>query len=154
MARRLSSRLRDVRARRTQLFWAIFLLAAGFALLTFVRIGGIERALLSRKWPSLLLGATAAFVLWRGLWGVALVLGCLAWLVWIWPAARAAPAVPDERADSEARRVLGVGPNAGADDIRAAYRDKMRTAHPDQGGSHAQAAKLAAARDRLLRKRR
>lgn len=134
------------------MFWVILILAAGFALLTFVRIGGSERALLRRKWPSLLLGAAAVFALWRGLWGVALVLACLAWLVWIWPATRGPPA--DERADAEACKVLGVGPNASADDIRAAYRDKMRTAHPDQGGSNAHAAKLTAARDRLLRKRR
>jgi hypothetical protein len=136
------------------LFWAIFVLAAVFALLTLVRVGGAERALIRRKWPSLGLGLVAVFLAWRGLWGPALVVAGLSGLAWIWPWGKAAPPVPDEAADVEARRLLGVGADASPGVIRAAYRNKMRTAHPDQGGTHAQAARLAAARDRLLRKRR
>ena len=56
---------------------------------------------------------------------------------------------PDAR-DIEARRILGVGPNAAVDEIRAAYRAKMAQAHPDRGGNHADAARLTEARDRLL----
>jgi curved DNA-binding protein CbpA len=54
--------------------------------------------------------------------------------------------------DAEARAVLGVGSTATAAEIRAAYRSKMAHAHPDRGGAHADAARLTAARDRLLKK--
>jgi DnaJ-domain-containing protein 1 len=57
-------------------------------------------------------------------------------------------------ADIEARQVLGVGANASESDIRSAYRTKMAPAHPDRGGAHNEAARLTAARDRLLKKRR
>lgn len=135
------------------MFWTILIVAAGFVLLTLVRIGATERVMLRRKWPSLGLWLVAAFLAWRGLWAPALVVAGAGWLAWVWPPRRAVLEMSDETADAEARRVLGVDVGASASDIRAAYRDKMRTAHPDQGGSHAQAAKLAAARDRLLRKR-
>lgn len=136
------------------MFWVLLGLAAGFGLLTLVRIGGAQRAMLARKWPSLVLGVATGLLAWRGLWALALVVAGLAWLAWIWPPPRRDGPLPGESGDAEARRLLGVGPNASADDIRAAYREKMRTAHPDQGGSHALAARLAAARDRLLRTRR
>ncbi|MBX7249713.1 MAG: molecular chaperone DnaJ [Caulobacteraceae bacterium] len=55
--------------------------------------------------------------------------------------------------DDEARRVLGVDVDAGEAEIQAAYRARMRTAHPDQGGDEAVAARLNTARDRLLKKR-
>jgi curved DNA-binding protein CbpA len=53
----------------------------------------------------------------------------------------------------EARRVLGVGPDADAAEIRAAYTRLMRAVHPDTGGSAGLAAQLNAARDRLLKRR-
>lgn len=34
-----------------------------------------------------------------------------------------------------ARRILGVGPDADADAVRAAYRRKVKETHPDRGGS-------------------
>ena len=49
----------------------------------------------------------------------------------------------------QARDILGVGENASTAEITAAYRRLMRTAHPDQGGSDAWAARVNAARDRL-----
>lgn len=55
--------------------------------------------------------------------------------------------------EDEARRVLGVEDIATVDDIQAAYRARMRTAHPDQGGDPAVAARLNTARDKLLKKR-
>jgi hypothetical protein len=55
--------------------------------------------------------------------------------------------------EAEARRVLGVGELATAAEIQAAYRTRMRTAHPDQGGDEAEAARLNTARDRLLKQR-
>jgi curved DNA-binding protein CbpA len=60
----------------------------------------------------------------------------------------------DAPEDLAARRVLGVAPNATPAEIRQAYRTKMAQAHPDRGGSHNEAARLTAARDRLLRKKR
>ncbi|MEC9346466.1 MAG: DnaJ domain-containing protein [Pseudomonadota bacterium] len=52
---------------------------------------------------------------------------------------------------AEAREILGIGPDASADDIRAAYRRLMKDAHPDHGGSAWYAARLNEARDLLLR---
>jgi hypothetical protein len=43
--------------------------------------------------------------------------------------------------------VLGVRPDATADDIREAYRAKAMEKHPDKGGSHAAMAELNNARD-------
>ena len=51
-----------------------------------------------------------------------------------------------------ARRILGVGADASADEIRAAHRRLIQTAHPYTGGSAAQAADVNLARDTLLAK--
>ena len=51
-----------------------------------------------------------------------------------------------------ARRILGVAPSASADEIRAAHRRLIQTAHPDNGGSASQAADVNLARDTLLAK--
>ena len=50
----------------------------------------------------------------------------------------------------EALAVLGLAPGATAEEIRAAHRRLMRSAHPDQGGSDWLAARLNQARDILL----
>jgi curved DNA-binding protein CbpA len=60
----------------------------------------------------------------------------------------------EDPADARARAVLGVGASANEGEIRRAYRAKMAKAHPDQGGSEAEAALISAARDRLLRAKR
>ena len=72
----------------------------------------------------------------------------LAWLAWYYfgPKARASP--PDT---DRARRLLGVGPTAGRDEIVAAHRRLVARVHPDAGGSEGLAAELNAARDLLLR---
>lgn len=44
-------------------------------------------------------------------------------------------------------QVLGVKPTATSDEIDAAWREKMQTAHPDRGGSHDEAARLNRARE-------
>lgn len=50
----------------------------------------------------------------------------------------------------EARQILGVGEDASAADIEAAWRREMKRAHPDQGGSDWMAAKVNQAKDVLL----
>lgn len=50
----------------------------------------------------------------------------------------------------EARDLLGVGEGAGRAEIEAAYRRLMLRVHPDHGGTDALAARLNAARSRLL----
>jgi len=47
--------------------------------------------------------------------------------------------------------ILDVVPAASADEIRAAWRSKIAGAHPDLGGSEAQAAALNQARDAMLK---
>jgi hypothetical protein len=68
--------------------------------------------------------------------------------------ARSAPppgrSPPGRLTREEALAVLGLPEGAGEDDIRAAHRRLMRTAHPDTGGSDWLAARLNEARDILL----
>ncbi|RVT43866.1 J domain-containing protein [Sphingobium algorifonticola] len=52
---------------------------------------------------------------------------------------------------AEARALLGLGPYADAEAVRAAHRRLIATVHPDKGGTEALAAKINAARDLLLR---
>lgn len=52
----------------------------------------------------------------------------------------------------QARDILGVGPDASAEEVQAAYLRLIRRNHPDQGGSTGLAAQLNAARDVLLGK--
>lgn len=65
---------------------------------------------------------------------------------------RPGPRASEALSESEARSILGVGPEAGPDEIRAAYRRLMALAHPDKGGTEGLAARLNAARDRLLKR--
>jgi lysylphosphatidylglycerol synthetase-like protein (DUF2156 family) len=135
---------------------ALLVIALIFAVLFVFRMGGSYRAELVRRWPAALLAGAAIFAVFRGAAWPAIALAALAALAWIvWPSlsAKASAPVHDDPADAEARAILGVGPTATASEIRSAYRAKMTRAHPDRGGSNAEAARLTAARDRLLRKR-
>ncbi len=133
-------------------------LAAVFVLLFVFRVGGTRRAALIARWPAVLLAAAALFALARGAIWPAIALASLAGIVWqLWPRLNRArknqqPHVGDG-GDIEACALLGVRIDASADEIRSAYRAKMASAHPDRGGGHEQAARLTAARDRLLKRR-
>ncbi len=50
----------------------------------------------------------------------------------------------------EARQLLGLGLNAGADEINAAHRKLIADVHPDRGGAADMARRVNAARDLLL----
>lgn len=97
--------------------------------------------------------AVSVFVGLRGQWLGASILGTLA--LYLVQAARApktaTPALGggEQMSLAEARSVLGVGPEATADDIKRAFNRLMMRAHPDLGGSEGLAARLNAARDRL-----
>jgi lysylphosphatidylglycerol synthetase-like protein (DUF2156 family) len=133
---------------------AVAIVAAAFALLLLVRLAGAKRVALLARWPTVVLGMAALFALMRGQIWFGIGLAGAAAIAWLMPppkpsAPRAPPANPE---DAAARRILGVSATATADEIRAAYRAKMAKAHPDTGGSHADAARLTAARDRLLKR--
>jgi hypothetical protein len=133
----------------------LVVLALLFAALFVGRVGAARRALVAQRWPAVALAGAAILAGLRGLIWPALALGAIAALLWIaWPhlASRRPPPIVENAQDAEARAVLGVGATATAAEIRAAYRSKMAHAHPDRGGAHADAARLTAARDRLLKK--
>lgn len=95
----------------------------------------------------------AVFVGVRGGWGSGIVLA----VVGLWLAAStrktgATPPAVGQMGTDEARRILGVGPEASRAEIQAAYTRLMRTVHPDKGGTAGLAAQLNAARDKLLKR--
>ena len=132
-----------------------------FGALFLTRLGGVYRAELKRRWPAVLFAGAAFLCLLRGLIGPAIIFGSLSLLTWtLWPQIerwrqpRTVSPREDAPEDFAARRALDVGPNATPEEIRRAYRAKMAQAHPDRGGSHNEAARLTAARDRLLKRKR
>lgn len=139
------------------------------ALALFVWVGRRGRPMFQRREWRILSGlasvaafAAAAFLAARGGWTFAPVLVVIG--LWLAMSARSAGAGPGLGADGgarkgraggmserEARDILGVGPEAGQDEIQAAYTRLMRKTHPDAGGTAGLAAQINAARDRLLR---
>ena len=137
-----------------------YLLVAGLVL-ALVLWGARARQLLKRAQWRIASGAFADRpVRGRGLrrvrggWLEALLLAVIGLLLALssrWPRA-AAPRAPETGMSLEqARAMLGVGPEASAAEIQAAYSRLMRRAHPDQGGTTGLATQLNLARDRLLK---
>lgn len=103
--------------------------------------------------------AVAAYATIRGSWGTGIVLGVIG--LWSVTEARRRPIVrrevvhppKPELSLSEARAILGVGPEASLAEVKAAYTRLIQMAHPDKGGTEGLAAQLNAARDRLIKSR-
>lgn len=138
----------------------IWLGLAAVALWAMVRLGRqTERARrghwrISATILSAAMLAGAVFAVARGAW---LIAGGMA-LAGVWLAVqsrirpvtvKARPVEPMSKA--EARAILGVAADADAQTIHAAWRRLMARAHPDQGGTEGLAARVNAARDRLLK---
>jgi hypothetical protein len=138
-------------------------LALGAAILWILVGLGRGRVVFKRREWRLLSGvfavaafAAAAYVGLRGGWEISIVLVILGlWLITTTRLAAPRAAAPPPRSArmslDEARSTLGVGPDATADEIQAAYTRLMRLVHPDKGGATGLAAQLNAARDRLLK---
>lgn len=60
------------------------------------------------------------------------------------------PATAQKMTVTEAAAVLGVAPDAGADEITAAYRKLISQIHPDRGGTDYLAAKINEARELMM----
>ncbi len=61
---------------------------------------------------------------------------------------------PGAMTQEDAHQILGLQRGASPGEIRTAHRSLMKRAHPDQGGNAERAARLNAARDRLLSRHR
>jgi hypothetical protein len=138
----------------------IFYLLLGGAILLFVLSGRATRMLKGDGWrigagvTALMAFAGAAYAGVRSEWPVSIVLLVIG--AWSATTARQRPTVQKPRREqggpslTEARAILGVGPDASKAEIQAAYARLIRMAHPDKGGTAGLAAQLNAARDRLL----
>lgn len=136
----------------------ILLALGGVALWALVRLGRQAEGPRRGHWRVSATIMAAALIgggllaMFRGLWpwGAGLLAAGL-WLAFA-SRLRSAPS-PREGGLSmaEARSVLGVTPSATPEQINAAWRRLMARAHPDQGGTEGLAARLNAARDRLLK---
>jgi hypothetical protein len=146
-------------------------LAVGFLLLGLMVGGaGMRRvgSLVGRTWrPQAGVLAIAAFIGSAALgvreaWGPAIVLFLIGLALSmsarrVKARARPAGAAPGtspkgRMSRDEAAAMLGVSPDASAEEVQAAYLRLIRRAHPDQGGTSGLAAQLNAARDALLGK--
>lgn len=104
------------------------------------------------------LSQAQAGALWREVQGDADSARVLeSWLDRAWPDWRPPdqepppPAAASAMSEEEARAVLGVGPGAGEEEIRAAHRRLMMANHPDHGGSTWIASRINQAKDLLLK---
>ena len=134
-----------------------WLLLGGFAIWALIRLGRQSDKAGRGHWrvSATVLAAAAwggaALLALRGSWIIAGALAAAG--LWLAVASRQRNVAPraERMSDSDARAILGVAQDADATAIQAAYRRLMTRAHPDAGGTEGLAAKLNAARDRLLR---
>lgn len=127
----------------------IVLVLAGQGRISPFNLGRLARAAF---W--LITAAAAVAAALRGGWMISLVLiGLTLWFGRSGSQEQIPRPPPERLSEARARAILGVGPDAGEAEIRAAYRRLMTRAHPDAGGSVGLAAELNAARDRLLKGR-
>jgi hypothetical protein len=124
----------------------------GLILVAVGRVGRVPN--LNRKVGDVvvaLIAAAGAFAAaLRGFWVASLLLIAVALYFGADRPGRRAP--PDPMPAEEACAILGVSKAASRTEVEAAYRRLMLRAHPDQGGTTGLAARLNAARDRLLKK--
>ena len=135
----------------------IWLVLIGIGVWALVRLGRQTEGPRRGQWRvaatliSAVMLAGGALALSKGAWisGSALVGAAL----WLTVSSRIRSAAPPAAglSDTEARSILGVSADATPEAINAAWRRLMVRAHPDQGGTEGLAARLNAARDRLLR---
>lgn len=59
------------------------------------------------------------------------------------------PRQPTGPTREEAYRTLGLDPGAGTGEVKRAYREKVKTTHPDRGGDEERFKEVASAYDRL-----
>lgn len=125
-------------------------LAAVFVALTGVRVFGARRHMRGLIWLAAGAGCIALGAAMR-LWPLALLgAGLVGWGLWV--RRRPAPSAQDA-AFRKAAGLLGVSIDADAEAVRQAFRQKLAAAHPDRGGTDAQARQLIAARDLLLNRK-
>ena len=136
----------------------IWLVLAGIVVWALIRLGRQTEGPRRGQWRvaatliSAALIAGGALALAKGTWilGGGLVAAGL-WMV-LSSRIRTVPPRPDGLSVSEAASLLGVPADAAPEAVNSAWRRLMGRAHPDQGGTEGLAARLNAARDRLLRK--
>lgn len=140
----------------------LIILATIFAALGVLRFAGARRRSAMRYAPAIIAAMAAILFVFRGQFMPALIVGIGAAALWFWSKRDEAEAGPRQHqprqpgglgmSEAQARAILGVQPGATERDIRDAYRRRMQRAHPDQGGTTEEAARLSAARDALLKR--
>jgi hypothetical protein len=126
------------------------IVAGALALAGWLAWRGNWRRLTGAHWASMLLVLVAARMAASGkpLAGAVALAG--AGLCLWWARRRAVPAPRVDMRIAEARAVLGLGPDADREEIRAAHRKLMQRVHPDLGGNAELSQRVTAARDVLL----
>ncbi|WP_372706468.1 molecular chaperone DnaJ [Brevundimonas sp.] len=137
----------------------IWLALVGIAVWALVRLGRQSEGRGRGHWRitatlfSAVMLAGGVLLAFRGAWlPAAGLIGAALWLT-IASRQRVVVARPTETlSEAEARSILGVPADATPQAVNAAWRHLMGRAHPDQGGTEGLAARLNAARDRLLKR--